>query len=290
MASLKKLVNNESRYLRSFQLFLDRSSEHQSMQKFINGTLPDILARIGDGKSSIDVMGVGSGGGKIDLQMLSQLQSKHPGVSITNEIVEPSGEMINNYKELVSKTPDLENINFTWHMMTSSEYELLRTEKNITTKMDFIHMIQMLYYESDPGARVKFFRSLLNQTGKLLLILGSGTSGWAKLRNTYKSELCDSNIGQYVTTYLNEYLDAEGITFQSYDLSSSIDITECFTVGDENGELLLDFLTQVSDFSKMAPEDLKAGVMDLLHHPECSKEIDGRIMFNSTMVVVVVGP
>ncbi|XP_066544153.1 histamine N-methyltransferase [Amia ocellicauda] len=290
-STLKKLVSDEGRYLKSFQLFLDNSSEHQCMQEFVHGTLPDILARIGDGKSSVNVLGVGSGGGKIDLQMLSQLQKKYPGISVNNEVVEPCAEMIDAYKELVSKTPNLENTKFTWHKMTSSDYEHHRTEKNITTKMDFIHMIQMLYYVSDPSATVKFFRSLLSRTGKLLIILVSGTSGWAKLWNTYKDELCDTNLSQCITTQeIKEYLDAKGIKYQNYELPSSMDITKCFTEGDENGELLLDFLTEICDFSKTAPKDLKAAVMDLLRHPECSKEIDGRIIFNNTLGALVLEP
>ena len=44
-SSLRSLVEDDARYLRSFQLFLERSSEHQCMQDFIQGTLPGELAR-----------------------------------------------------------------------------------------------------------------------------------------------------------------------------------------------------------------------------------------------------
>lgn len=38
-----------------------------------------------------------------------------------------------------------------------------------------IHVtLQMLYYVNDPGATVSFFRSLLHEDGKLLIILVSG--------------------------------------------------------------------------------------------------------------------
>nr|XP_006636285.1 PREDICTED: histamine N-methyltransferase isoform X1 [Lepisosteus oculatus] len=290
-SSMESLVSDETQYLKSFQLFLDRSSEHQCMQNFIDGTLPDILARVGDGKSSLDVMGIGSGGGEIDLQILSQMRLKHPGVLINNEVVEPSGGMIHNYKVLVSKTPNLENINFTWRKMTSSEYEDHREENNVDTKMDFIHMIQMLYYVSDPGATVKFFRSLLKPNGKLLIILVSGASGWSELWKRYRKELCKSEISQYISTGdIKDYLDAEGIKYQSYELASSMDITECFTEGDEKGELLLDFLTEVLNFNKTASPDLKAGVMALLRDPVCSTEIDGRIIFNNNLGAIVVEP
>ncbi|KAG7466941.1 hypothetical protein MATL_G00147730 [Megalops atlanticus] len=284
----KCLAENDSRYRQAFQLFLDRSSEHQCMQDFIHGILPDILASIGEGKSTLNVMGVGSGAGEMDLEMLSQLCLKHPGVKVDNEVVEPSIDMLYNYKMLVSKTPNLEHINFTWNKMTSSEFEKHWREKNITKKMDFIHMIQMLYYVADPDATVSFFRSLLNKNGKLLIILVSGESGWGKLWRTYRAQLCFSDMSQCVTTQdLKSFLDAKGIKYKNYVLPSQMDITECFTEGDERGELLLDFLTEVLDFSKMAPPALKAGVLDLLRQPDCSTEVDGKVMFNNNLEVIV---
>lgn len=66
-----------------------------------------------------------------------------------------------------------------------------------------------------------------------------------------------------------------------------MDITECFVQGDEKGELLLDFLTEVLDFSKTAAPELRAGVLELLRHPECSVESNGRVMFNNNLGVIV---
>ncbi|XP_052333340.1 histamine N-methyltransferase-like [Oncorhynchus keta] len=41
----RSLVEDDNRYLKSFQLFRECSSEHQCMQDFIHVILPDILAR-----------------------------------------------------------------------------------------------------------------------------------------------------------------------------------------------------------------------------------------------------
>ncbi|KAL0184069.1 hypothetical protein M9458_019765, partial [Cirrhinus mrigala] len=90
--------------------------------------------------------------------------------------------------------------------------------------------------------------------------------------------------------HIKTFLDTEGIPYRNYELLSQMDITECFTEGDQVGELLLDFLTEVIEFSKNAPEDLKKGVLDILRHPDCSKEVDGRIIFNNNLGVLVVEP
>ncbi|XP_063070589.1 histamine N-methyltransferase [Engraulis encrasicolus] len=292
MASpFRSLVEDETRYNTSFQLFLERSSEHQCMQDFIHGVLPDIFAKVGKDKSSLNVLGVGSGAGQIDLQMFSQMRQKLPEITVNNEVVEPSGDMLFKYKVLVSKTPNLDYITFNWNKMTASEFETHWKEQKLEKKFDFIHMIQMLYYVKDPSATVRFFKSLLRDTGKLVIILVSGQSGWGRLWRTYRAQLCNTEISQCVTTGdIRDFLDGQAMAYKSYVLPSQMDITECFTQGDEKGELLLDFLTEVIEFSKNASPELKEGVMALLRHPDCSSEQDGKVIFNNNLEVLVLDP
>ena len=117
-----------------------------------------------------------------------------------------------------------------------------------------------------------------------------GRSGWGRLWRTYRDQLCNKEISQCVTTGdIKTLLDSKGVRYQSYELPSQMDITECFIEGDENGELLLDFLTEVLDFSKSASPELKAGVMDLLRHPDCSvTSSDGKVIFNNNLEVIVI--
>ncbi|XP_034042291.1 histamine N-methyltransferase-like [Thalassophryne amazonica] len=292
MASqLMSLCDDDSRYQKSFSYYLEYSREHESVCSFIHNILPDLLASIGEGKSHLNVIGVGSGAGVLDLEMLSEIHQKFPDVTVDNEVVEPSSQEIEKYKALVSQKPGLDHIKFTWNTMTASEFEELWKEKKVTKKADFIHMIQMLYYVKDPESTITFFQSLLEKNGKLLLILVSGEGGWEKLWRTYYDELCKSDISQWVTSrHIKNFLDSKGQSYQSYDLPSEIDITECFSEGDEKGERLLDCLTEVVDFSKTASPELKSGVLALLQHPDCSTESDGRIIFNSSMEVLIIDP
>ncbi|KAJ8352397.1 hypothetical protein SKAU_G00238730 [Synaphobranchus kaupii] len=216
MASpFKSLLEDDRKYLKSFQLFRERSSEQQCMQNFIRLILPDILASIGNGNGCLNVMGVGSGAGNVDLEMFSQLRLKHPGVSVHNEVVEPSSEMLENYK---------------------------------------------------------------------------GKSAWGKLW-TFKAQRYQKTVSYFVTTSdVKSYLDAMGIKSTCYELPSQMDITECFQEGDEKGELLLDFLMEVSDFSKSAPPHLRSGLLELLRQPDCSTEVDGRVLFNNNLGVLVIEP
>lgn len=89
---------------------------------------------------------------------------------------------------------------------------------------------------------------------------------------------------------VRDFLDSRHVSYQVYELPSQLDITPCFTEGLEEGELLLDFLTEVLNFSSTASPELKAGVLELLRHPECSVEADGRVLFNNNLGVIILDP
>ncbi|OPJ79737.1 histamine N-methyltransferase [Patagioenas fasciata monilis] len=174
MASpMRSLLTNPNRYLQAFRLFLANSTEHQCMREFMERQLPAVIASIGNEKPTINILSVGGGAGEIDLLILSKVQASYPGVTINNDVIEPSADQISKYKERVAETSSLENIKFTWHEETSYEYESRMNAEKKSKKWDFIHMIQMLYYVKDVPATIRYFQSLLEAQGKLLIILVS---------------------------------------------------------------------------------------------------------------------
>lgn len=258
------------------------------MQEFMDKKLPGIIARIGEAKAEIKILSIGGGAGEIDLQILSKVQAQYPGICISNEVVEPSAEQIVKYKERVANTSNMENVKFAWHKETSSEYQKRMLEEE-PQKWDFIHMIQMLYYVKDIPATLRFFHGLLAANAKILIILVSGTSGWDKLWKKYGSRLPRDDLCQYVTSSdLTQILDGLGIKYECYDLLSTMNITDCFTDGNENGDLLWDFLTETCNFSKTAPPDLRAEIMKDLQEPEFSVKKEGKVLFNNNLSFIVV--
>ncbi|XP_044160034.1 histamine N-methyltransferase B-like [Bufo gargarizans] len=280
-----KLFSDKSRYLKSFRFFLKNSTEHQCMQQFIETWLPDAFSSIGDGKTTINVLGVGSGSGEIDLKIFSKIQARYPGVPIHTDIVEPSPEQILSYKENVAKTPGLENVHFNWINKTAFEFEVQVKEETSERKYDFIHMIEMLYYVEDVPATLTFFRSLLTPNGKLLIILVSGNSGSAIIWKKYGPEE-DQCIS---ADDIADVLRSEGTKYQSYELPSYINITECFIDGNRNGDLMLDFLTLTYDFNKNAPPELREEILQDLKCPKYSSVKEGKIILNGNLSAIVVG-
>ena len=85
-----------------------------------------------------------------------------------------------------------------------------------------------------------------------------------------------------------QMLDKMGIKYECYDLLSTIDISDCFIDGNENGDLLWDFLTETCNFSTTAPPDLKAEIMKDLQEPEFSVKKEGKVLFNNSLSFIVV--
>ncbi|XP_078084163.1 histamine N-methyltransferase-like isoform X2 [Mustelus asterias] len=222
--------------------------------------------------------------GKIDFEILGKIQSKHPGVSIHNEVVEPNPHQISKYKELVKEKGEDLNISFTWNQLRSEEYEKQNKERKESKKFDFIHMIQMLYFVESVPDTVKYFHSLLETNGKLLIIQPSGNGGWHSLWKKSGSRFPTKSgfLG------VQKVLDEMRAKYRIYELPSDMDITECFIEGNEKGKLLLGFLTDVADFRKTAPVDLKAEVLHYLRHPPCSREENGKVIFNNDLHFIVV--
>ncbi|NWZ11227.1 HNMT methyltransferase, partial [Agelaius phoeniceus] len=229
--------------------------------------------------------------GEMDLQILSKIRARYPGVTINNDVIEPSADQISKYKEHVAQASNLENIKFTWHKETANEYESRMNAEKKTKKWDFIHMIQMLYYVKDIPATIRYFHSLLDSQAKLLIILVSGKSGWETLWKKYGPSFPLEDLCCYVSSGdLPRMLDSAGLKYQLYELPSHMDITSCFSEGDKDGELLLDFLTETLDFAKTAPPELKQQVMEELRKPGCSEIRDGKVFFNNSLGVIVVEP
>uniref|UniRef100_A0A667YV87 Histamine N-methyltransferase n=1 Tax=Myripristis murdjan TaxID=586833 RepID=A0A667YV87_9TELE len=283
-----KQAGYEGRYVQGFQFYLKHSGEHEAILRFADRVLPAEFERIGTGKSSLDVLGVGSGGGEVDTHILSLLQSKFAAVPLTADAIEPSRELTEQFKALVAKDPNLQKIPVVWHTMTTGEYEKQVREKGDMKKFDFMHMIQMLYYVSDHAATIKFFHSLLKNQGKLMIIHEAANSGWDILWKTYRKELCTKSIPDYNSAGdIKAHLNSLGLRYEEHVIPNTFDITECFILGSELGELLLDFMTEQDHFHRSLTPELRAGILDLLRN-KCSSEKDGKVLFDCSLTCLMV--
>ncbi|NXH28297.1 HNMTL methyltransferase, partial [Myiagra hebetior] len=289
MPAMRSLTAEE--YVEAFKSFLEHSTEHQCMDEFNKEQMPNIVAGLchcRSHKAQRASVLLGDFLAGVDLKMIRILQAVHPGVFIDNEIVEPNPQHVAAYKELVNQAPDLQNVSFIWHQLTSLEYEQQVKEKGTHKKFDFIHMIQMLYRVEDIPNTIKFFHSCLDHHGKLLIIILSDSSGWASLWKKHRDCLPATDSGHYITSSgITEVLRRLGVEHRVYEFPSGWDITECFIEGDAVGGRMMDFLTGTKNFLGTAPPALRRRLQEALSQPECSSTRDGRVIFSNNLSMIV---
>lgn len=272
----------------NFQFYLEHSGEHKALMQCVNNLLAREFKRIGEGKSSLGVLGVGSGGGEVDAQILTLLQSVFPAVPITADIVEGSSELSDNFKALVAKTDSLQKIPFGWNIMSSEDYVKQVKTKGEMKKFDFIHMIQMIYYVENLCETISFYHSLLKANGRLMIIIEAANSGWDILWKTYSKELCVGVIKEYRSSAeVIACLESLGLKYDEHSAPNAFDITECFNPGSSHGERLLSFMTESDKFHESFTPEIRAGMLDLLRR-KCSTEKDGKVLFNSDLSCILV--
>ncbi|XP_073329543.1 histamine N-methyltransferase A-like [Pagrus major] len=288
MAAETKQTCYEGSSVDSFQFYLEQSGEHEAMLQCVRNILPGEMKRTGADRSSLDVLGVGSGGGEMDVQMLTLLQSTFPAVPISADVVEGSSKLVDNFKALVAKTPNLQTIPFAWHIMHSGDYEKQVKAKGDMKKFDFIHMIQMIYYVDNLSNTIKFFHSLLKNNGRLMIIVESKNGGWDTLWKTYQKDLCVDAITQYRSSAeVIACVKSLGLKYEEHAVPNAFDITECFNPNSQTGVRLLNFMTARDQFYQSFTPEIRAGILDLLRN-KCSTEKDGKVFFNSSLSCIFI--
>lgn len=84
-------------------------------------------------------------------------------------------------------------------------------------------------------------------------------------------------------------LDTIPVRYETHDIDSYFDITECFVEGSDIGGMLLDAVTEKLHFAETAPADIKAKIMEDLQSPEFSVRRDGKILLDTRVKAIVVG-
>uniref|UniRef100_A0A8C7XI08 Histamine N-methyltransferase n=1 Tax=Oryzias sinensis TaxID=183150 RepID=A0A8C7XI08_9TELE len=271
-----------------FQLYLEKSGEHSAILQSVQSVLPKNFRELLLDKSSVNVLGVGSGGGEMDVQLLSLMQTEIPAVPISADVVEGSSKLIDCFKALVAKTPEIQKIPFCWHAMSSEEYEKLVKTKGDVKKFDFIHMIQMIYYVESLEKTLKFYHSLLKNNGRLMIIVEAAHSGWDILWKTYRKELCGGSLSEYrSSSEVVTCLKSLGLNFEEHLVPNTFDITECFDSKSVAGDRLLSFMTATDRFRESFTPEIRAGILELLRN-QCSTEKEGRVFFNSNLSCILV--
>ncbi|CAH1272453.1 HNMT [Branchiostoma lanceolatum] len=267
-----------TKYLAGFKSFLAAMEKKDESHYLSFGSkVPESFLR--EAAADVRVLGIGSGSGKADRVILREVLQRHN--SVYSRVVEPSGEVIEVYKELVCEDTSLGAVKFDWRQQTAEEY--FQTKED--TKFHLIHAVHVLYHVEDIHATLRNMWEQLADNGYMLVVMASDKADSGRLRHTLSDEFAQGDRLKTCFRFacdVKQWFDTEGISYVTSDDNININVTECFKEESEAGMSLLDFLTNTLDVSS-EPE---IESMALAYIRRNSSVVDDKILLKETNEVI----
>eukprot|EP00058_Branchiostoma_floridae_P027864 XP_002613355.1 hypothetical protein BRAFLDRAFT_68340 [Branchiostoma floridae] len=254
-------------------------------EEFLENNIPVPTPRRDGG--DVRVLSIGSGSGEADSVILKKIMQSRS--SVYNRAVEPSAEMLRDFKAMVQQDTSLGAVKFDWRQQTAEEY----FSDSDGTKFDLAHAVQVLYHVDDHHATLRNMWEQLADGGHLFALLlsvlvstnhtririftdkrGMGRlfheiwkwfpHGDDRLRTSLRS-----------SGDVTRSLESSGISYVIAEDEHDVNLAECYKEDSEAGRMILDFLTQTSNV--YAHPKMRSAVLEYcLRH---SSSVDGKILF-----------
>jgi len=232
---------------------------------------------------------------KLILEFLLALQkrSELPGrikAAIHSVVVEPSAEMIEEFKTSVSPLPQslagVADVSFEWHEMTFQKFSECFPQKE--SLFDMIHFVASLLY-MDAETVLSYCYQKLASGGAMFCTVVPEESFFTKMSRKLHNKV-DLGSAQKIYTEVDLINIARKNNWNYEELwkvHNQIDITSCFDHSSLEGTILLDFLVFQRDFRVTAGKTFYKEVMDFLNQ-ESSTCDNGRKLIESEIAAVVI--
>ncbi|KAJ8021119.1 Histamine N-methyltransferase [Holothuria leucospilota] len=229
------------------------------------------------------VLGVGCSSGDIDYDLVARLLTRFPKIS--NTVLEPT-DTFTDYESLVKEKP-LSGVEWNFRQQKFDSYYQSILETSEAWKFHFISAIAVLYYMQNWQTEIMNMYNLLETGGVLMITLMSEESGFWRVAKRFPMMADHLNVqinSENVKTFLRE----EMIDFEVVKQRSFVDITCCTIDGDEDGSMLVDFITHVKHFKTTAPLKLQADFLEYFFSNECCQKSKDRLFLNNSIEAIIV--
>ncbi|XP_022098437.1 histamine N-methyltransferase-like [Acanthaster planci] len=227
-------------------------------------------------------MGVGSGSGELEIQILQALLEKFKFVY--NRVIEPSAHQINLYERLVRGDNALSAaVRFDWQQQTL-EAHLAHSDRR--DKFDVVTSVHSIYYGGRMEEKVPVLYDLLTEDGFLVIVLLSDTDSLSQIQSEFLSPDI-AGYRYYTKQTLQSFLIANNIQHDTLDIPRfAIDITTCFDDSSEEGAQLLDFLSHMKHFRTAVHSKQREKFMRLLR--QNAHTIGNKVLLTHDTSVVLI--
>lgn len=275
-------------YSRSVGAYDNRSVTYEFQTSWLKRTFPEEivnqLRHTFPRDKELRMLNIGSGSGEIDCTMLQHIRAKFE--SITNHVVEPSGEMLTEYKTRADKlaAKELTGVRHEWHQQTLDEY--MKASSRADDKFHLISAMHSLYYAESQEVAIDYLYDQLAEGGLLVIMMQDNDCGYLKLLRRFPLHSGAVDVTEALPN-IYKHLDSRRIAYHKQLLPATYDVTPCYQHTEE-GAFIVDFLSHVMNFEKVAPTDLKNEFLDYVKSSECSTVKGEKVLLNSDEVYLLI--
>jgi SAM-dependent methyltransferase len=188
---------------------------------------------------SASFLSVGCGAGELDVEILDAVKEHTSSISYVG--LEPDPQQCEKFVSRMERAND-ENVRVEAH---NTDFEKFTEQR----RFDLVLMVHSLYYMDDPKRAIQNALNLVNESGRLVVLIASNDT-----LNELSSSFWEMEKGAatWFSEDLSEYLEARGVPFERKRIEARLDITSCCEPQSEKGVRIADFIAQVST-AKLPP-------------------------------------
>ena len=296
----QSLSSSHEAYKNAFQTYSANSTVGDAIRNYAREAAAYIMQKMERNIPVFRVLGIGSGDGKPDLEILHAAARSLLSSGDENQkplmhlcIVEPSSSLIADFKQAVSPLPEkvatLADVSFEWHEATFQEF--ISYSLPDRSKYHMIYFIASLFYMDAEKSLNYCFKNLAVGGAMFCLVAGTDFNYFVKQSRKFQGRLnCLSVSNFHLYTAKDLIAIAERNNWKYEELPTKdyeVDITSCFDKSSHTGGLLLDFLTHHIDFRETADPALYSDVITFITE-NSSSDNEGRKKLRSEMAIVVI--
>ncbi|XP_071941031.1 histamine N-methyltransferase B-like [Antedon mediterranea] len=259
---LKPLISFNQRYEECYGTYCKLTNNVVVQEEWIKLYFPDKIIKeikLEDDKE-LDVLGIGSGAGKDEINVLKQLLKRWPRVKDT--VVEPHLSHINKYKDLVAtEAKSLDGVSFEWRQQTVQQF-IRDTKDQPLKKYHFIMLFHVMYFIEDLEDVLRNLKGILDDGGIILGMLECDDSCMAMTIRTFPQ--LKNSVQAASTKEIENAFKSNQLNYVKHRIHINLDATGCLDDESNEGELLIESLTQTAYLKKNVPKSLYSKIIEYL--------------------------
>ena len=259
-------------YVNSLEVYNAKCGQRRKIIELLQDHLPELIQRTAERTlykqrpECFNILSVGSGPGKTDLEALQELYKREHGsqIKLLNRAIEPNEYSCVVYKAAIENLPTPLNDHLTEIEICQQTFqEYVEGQKEPIKKFHIVHFLHSLYYIDFEQALTHCFENELCDNGAVVCVIDGKDllyciSKLRKRRQGIVSENCERS--EKIIKIAND----NGWKHEIYSQEYSIDVTDVFDEKSSEGNLLLDFFTHTLNFRETADKQLLEDLLALI--------------------------